>query len=565
MIGGRRDHRRLLAGVRSVIVDELHAFAADDRGWHLLALLQRLRALGAPVTQCIGLSATVGDPATLLEWLAGKSGTKATVVQVPAAAVQPELTVDFVGTIANAAKLISQLHIGEKRLVFCDSRSKVEALAVALRELGVEVFVSHAALSADTRRQAEQAFAERQNCVIVATSTLELGLDVGDLDRVIQIDAPASVASFLQRLGRTGRRDGSLRNTLFIATSDEGLLEALAITTLSQRGYVEPVCPPPLPCHVVVQQLFATLAEHGREFPESDFLALLAPVPGFSDVLDTAWARIRDHLLEQGYLTKLGLMLCFGPRADRKFQGKGLADLCVSFDSPRTFTVLHGTSLVGSIDPLSLNGADDGSRVLALGGRSWRVVAVDHARGRLQVVPAEERGSSRWTGAERGESRAVARTIRLLLADDTVDTGATLSRRAAIRIAALRERLEGTLRRWPVRTAVGGYVWWTYEGMAANRLLAGQIAAAQGRHVSAGSWDVSFSLDDTDLERAGGWGGLTNLKPIWEPDVIPKFAKLLPDDVIHWMTLARAEAKASVSSVTEQLRKTAPPPSTPAA
>ena len=98
------------------------------------------------------------------------------------------------------------LHEGEKRLVFCDSRSRVEQLALLLREQGVETFVSHSSLGLDDRRQAEQAFAQRQNCVIVATSSLELGLDVGDLDRVIQIDAPPTVSSFLQRMGRTGRR-----------------------------------------------------------------------------------------------------------------------------------------------------------------------------------------------------------------------------------------------------------------------------------------------------------------------------------------------------------------------
>jgi Lhr-like helicase len=82
--------------------------------------------------------------------------------------------------------------------------------------LGVRTFVSHSSLSADERRQAEKAFAEEPNCVIVATSTLELGIDVGDLDRVIQIDAPGSVASFLQRMGRTGRRTGTMRNCMFL-------------------------------------------------------------------------------------------------------------------------------------------------------------------------------------------------------------------------------------------------------------------------------------------------------------------------------------------------------------
>jgi Lhr-like helicase len=89
----------------------------------------------------------------------------------------------------------------------------VEELGVALLAWGVTTFLSHASLSLDERRRAQQAFAESRNCVIVATSTLELGVDVSDLDRVIQVNAPLTVASFLQRIGRTGRRHGSEQRT----------------------------------------------------------------------------------------------------------------------------------------------------------------------------------------------------------------------------------------------------------------------------------------------------------------------------------------------------------------
>src|SRR5205814_1489505 len=101
------------------------------------------------------------------------------------------------------------------------------------------------------------AFTGRSNCVIVATSTLELGIDVGDLDRVIQVDSPATVASFLQRIGRTGRRTGTRRNCLFLATGDDALLQAAGLIDLWAGGYVEPVVPPPLPLHIFAQQVMA--------------------------------------------------------------------------------------------------------------------------------------------------------------------------------------------------------------------------------------------------------------------------------------------------------------------
>src|SRR5204863_9199206 len=98
---------------------------------------------------------------------------------------------------------------GDKRLVFVDSRARAEQMAVLLREHEVATYVSHGSLGVGERRASERAFAEERDCAIVATSTLELEVDVGDLDHVVQVDAPPTVASFLQRLGRTGRRPGS--------------------------------------------------------------------------------------------------------------------------------------------------------------------------------------------------------------------------------------------------------------------------------------------------------------------------------------------------------------------
>ena len=222
LMSTRRDHAGFFAGLRTVVIDEVHAFGGDDRGWHLLAVLERLSAVTGRDLQRIGLSATVGEPERLLDWLVGSSTGPARVVAPDmGSAAPPELTLDHVGSLNNAATVISRLHTGEKRLVFCDSRARVEELAVGLRERGVRTFVSHSSLALDERRQAEERFHQGTNACIVCTSTLELGIDVGDLDRVIQIDSPTTVASFLQRLGRTGRRPGTTRNLLFLTTKPE--------------------------------------------------------------------------------------------------------------------------------------------------------------------------------------------------------------------------------------------------------------------------------------------------------------------------------------------------------
>ena len=237
-----------------MVVDEVHAFAGDDRGWHLLAVLERVARLAGRPLQRVGLSATVGNADALLEWLQGSGGGSRSASVVNPAGISgagPKITLDYVGSTANAAKIISSLHQGEKRLVFAETRAAVEDVAVHLRGLGVETFVSHSSLAAGERRRAEQAFAEARDCVIVSTSTLELGIDVGDLDRVIQVGAPQTVASFLQRLGRAGRRAGTARNMLFLAMNDEELVVAAALLLLWSQGYVEPVLPPPAPRHIL--------------------------------------------------------------------------------------------------------------------------------------------------------------------------------------------------------------------------------------------------------------------------------------------------------------------------
>jgi ATP-dependent Lhr-like helicase len=185
LISPRVEHEALFRDLRAVVVDELHAFGGDDRGWHLLAVLLRLERLAGRPLQRVGLSATVGNPEQLLDWLASTTNGPRRVVKASAGfEARADVTIDYIGSDENAAAVIAALYRGEKRLVFCDSRSSAESIAAGARKRGTQTFVSHSSLSSDERRRTEQAFAETSDCVIVATSTLELGVDIGDLDRV---------------------------------------------------------------------------------------------------------------------------------------------------------------------------------------------------------------------------------------------------------------------------------------------------------------------------------------------------------------------------------------------
>nr|WP_269091194.1 DEAD/DEAH box helicase [Actinopolymorpha cephalotaxi] len=471
LMSARVDHQWLFGDLRTIVVDELHAFGGDDRGWHLLGVLSRLTRLAGRPVQRIGLSATVGNPDALLDWFAGDSPAVRQVVNPPVAASNavPEVELDYVGSVQNAAHVIARLHQGEKRLVFCDSRTQVEDLAVALRYNGVQTFVSHSSLSAAERRQSEAGFAVASNCVIVATSTLELGVDIGDLDRVIQIDAPSTVASFLQRMGRTGRRHGTTRNTLFLTTRQESLWQAASILLLWDRGYVEPVRPPVLPLHIVAQQILGLMLQE-RQVVHHDLWAWLdglADVPGADKVL--------AHLVAEGFVVDDGGLLSIGPRTEQEYGRRHFLELTSAFTSEPLLQVLFGRQVLGSLSALSLVARSEGGpRLVLLGGRSWIVKHVDWRRRQVFVEATDLRGRSRWNGGGRTMSHELARAHHDVVAGPSPD-GVRLSRRAQDALSELREDhafVSAGDRTYVVNDASGTVQWWTFVGFAANSALA---------------------------------------------------------------------------------------------
>ncbi len=466
------DHRRIFADVRVVVVDEVHAFAGDDRGWHLLAVLERVQRIAGRPIQRVGLSATVGNPDDLLRWLQGSGrGARPASVVAPATevAVAPDLQLDFVGSVPNAATVIAALHRGEKRLVFTDSRRTVEKLAVELRERGTETFVSHSSLSLDERRRAEAAFAEARDCVITSTSTLELGIDVGDLDRVLQVGSPTTVASFLQRLGRTGRRAGTSRSMLFLATTDEELLRAAGLLLLWSEGYVEPILPPPSPRHLAAQQLLAACLQEGRvgraTWPE--WLGRL-PLATPSELVT-----ITDDLVARGHLDTDGDMLFIGPEAERRYGRRHFLELLSAFTADPQFVVLHGRADVGAVDPMVLTRKVAGPRLVSLGGRSWQVTHIDWKRRRAYVEPSAIKAVSSWPGSARPLSWALTDAMRRVLLG-AQPPGVSLTRRAVDRLAGVRQEYEAAV---DERSTVlgawrnGQTRWWTWAGARANAVL----------------------------------------------------------------------------------------------
>ena len=476
------DHAQFFADLQAVVVDEVHAFAGDDRGWHLLAVLERItRLIGRPL-QRVGLSATVGNPAALLRWLQGSGADHrparlvaddpASPSSVPGSVPPGDIELDYVGTLANAATVIASLHAGQKRLVFCESRQTVEQLGEILRDHGVTTFLSHASLSAEERRRSEQAFVEARDCVIVSTSTLELGIDVGDLDRVIQINSPSTVASFLQRLGRTGRRTSTTRNCLFLAVDSSSLLQAAALLTLWGRRWVEPVVAPPSPRHIIAQQILALCLQQHQVGDETWYQWWNGLDPFGPDA-----APILHYLVEHHYLDQDAGMLFIGPAAEARFGRRNFMEMTAVFAGPPEFTVLSGHTELGRIDPSLLTEEVKGDRLLLLGGRSWHVTYVDWRRRRCFVEPAAGGGKAKWTSLGwAGLSFGLTRAMRSVILGE--DPPVSLTARAVDRLAVLRDERQALVHPSGsviVRASDGDVRWWTWAGFKANATLAATL------------------------------------------------------------------------------------------
>lgn len=469
-------HDRLFGRLRAVVIDEIHAFAGDDRGWHLLAVLARLGRLSSHRLQRIGLSATVGNPTVLLDWLAGGAeGERQVLAPSAAPSVDADLTIDDVGTLGNAATVIARMYQGDKRLVFCDSRAKVEELASELRQRGVETFVSHSSLSLDERRRAEEAFASGRNCVIVATSTLELGIDVGDLDHVIQIDAPVAVASFLQRLGRTGRRPGTRRNYLFLTTTPESLMQAAALVRLWGLGHVEHVQPPPEPFHILAQQVMAIALQHGG-VARGAWRRAIGAVPVFSSMAQSDVDALLDYMCDVGILRDEEGVLWLGRAGEAEYGRRHFMELFSAFVSEPLMAVKHGDRHLGNVHPTTFGRWPDAEVVVVLGGRSWRVVHVEWDKREAFVTPSEEQGRSRWAGAGQPIRFDLCQAMRDVLMGTPLS--ATLSKRAVQALEDLRNDFA-----WlePDSTAIvrtrAGVHWWTFAGLHANSTIAAWLHA----------------------------------------------------------------------------------------
>lgn len=420
LLSARVPTAKLFGDLRFVIIDEIHALAGTDRGAHLMSVVERLVAFTKNDVQRIGLSATVGNPSDLLRWLQGSSKRESVVVDPPKNPAPRQIAVEMYDSIATIALEAGRQALGKKSLFFCQSRALSESVAERMRGGGVEVFVHHSSVSLDERREAEHRFQHGTNAAIVCTSTLELGIDVGDLDLVFQANAPSTVSSFMQRMGRTGRRAGQTANTTFYCETPDEVLQAVAIVELAREGWVESVKAQTRCWPVVVHQLLALTLQFGAVSAERCW-EQIARVPDFSAITRAEFDQLVAHMKEQDYLFESGGLLSMGTKAERVFGRKNFSELYAVFSSPVLYRVQTASGKdLGSLEQNFVDRLVDAMSSFLLGGRAWTVEQVIH-KDRIVRVRESPRGQKpSWGGfLPQHLSFDLCQRIRQVLTDDT--------------------------------------------------------------------------------------------------------------------------------------------------
>jgi ATP-dependent Lhr-like helicase len=273
--------KRHLQAVRYLIIDEVHELAEDKRGSQLTIAIERLRATATHEFQMIGLSATIGTPEKVAKFLVG-NGREATIIQVPVGR-EIRLNVICPKPTAKDTVLASRLYthpevaarlsvmrklIEEHRsvILFTNTRSIAEILASRMKVWDVDfpISIHHGSLAKPSRISAERGLKDGQLRGLVATSSLELGIDVGSVDFVIQYMSPRQVTRLIQRVGRSGHRIGRVADGVIVALDSDDTLESMVIARRALEEELEPVSIPDKPLDVLAHQLVGLLIQKGR-------------------------------------------------------------------------------------------------------------------------------------------------------------------------------------------------------------------------------------------------------------------------------------------------------------
>jgi ATP-dependent helicase Lhr and Lhr-like helicase len=437
--------RATLAAVQTVIVDEIHALARDKRGSHLTLSLERLQAVTESPPVRIGLSATVKPVETAARLLVGAAEPMPTIVdsghrrrldlslELPDGELEAAISGDQFSEILDRIAA----HVGGHRttLVFVNTRMLSERVAHQLGErLGEDqVAAHHGSLSRERRQRVEHRLRAGELRALVATASLELGIDVGPVELVCQIGSPHSIATFLQRVGRANhQRMGVPRGIMYPTTRDD-LVESAALLAAVKRGRLDALGPPEQPLDILAQQIVAEAAARGDDgVDEDELFGLLTKAWPYRRLTRDEFEEVVE-LVSAGIETGRGRRMAYlhRDRVNRRLRGRRgarLATLTSGGAIPETgdFRVLMepGDVFVGTVNEDFAIESQQGD-VFLLGTHPWQIVQVTNGVMRVRDATGKHPTIPFWLGEAPGRTDELSEEVSLLRSAvaDRLDTG----------------------------------------------------------------------------------------------------------------------------------------------
>lgn len=401
-----------------VIVDEIHGFLDTNRGLQLKSLLVRIEDYTEKSPRMIGLSATIGDKNYDLAKSFFLNGRETNIL-LDRSKNDLGTSLDYIecqDVNEEIAQKILAYSLGKSTLVFPNSRAKVEELSYLLKNLVIEngydirVFSHHSSISKIKRTEIENfAKTSRQNFIIVATSTLELGIDIGAVDQVIQVGSPASVLSLSQRLGRSGRRT---RKSVIhqIATDKWDLVQALASLMLFEDGKLDKIDIPKKSYDIFAHQVLSTLLEKNGLLIK-DFYKLNHDLKSFSDIGDEEFKFLTGFLLAKDFIEEIDGEYIVGKEAEKLMT---MGSFYNQFVSKKTYKVQSEKQTLGEVElGENLRIADR----IYLSGQVWKIEAISHKSRKIKVSLSDKANAKSFAGSGgfeiSGEIRAKMEEILL--------------------------------------------------------------------------------------------------------------------------------------------------------
>lgn len=385
--------KQLFSNLKYVVIDEIHSFIGTDRGTQLKSILSRLQKVNSNSFSIVGLSATIGDYNEAKKFTGDEVRTK---VLLDKTAKEINIAFRFFKNKNEelSLELLKDLYIetkDNKVLIFPNSRGRVEEVAVKLKKISERVkghpnyFSHHSSVDREVREYVEY-FAKnnkRNNFCISCTSTLELGIDIGSVDEVVQIDATHSIASLIQRVGRSGRKDGESSNLFLYATNEWSLLQSIACWLLYKEGFIEPPEKNEKPYDILVHQALSITKGHSGILL-NELIKQLKENAAFNLIELSEIEEILQHLIEIDFLEKLQLEVIIGVEGEKIVNSREFYSV---FKTEENFKVVNAGNTIGQI-PFSPQIIEDEN--ILLSAKIWKIKFVDHKAKKIEVISAKD-------------------------------------------------------------------------------------------------------------------------------------------------------------------------------